>query len=115
MDSIIVRCSPIFTQLVTLAHSEHSAATSLARSITSSLSSRYLVVSLLDLRVRTPRRSTPLHIRRMIFLGFGDSDGGSGVCVDCRLGVFEGWSGELVVGPVDVVVDVDWVSGITEG
>ena len=98
---------------MTLAHSEHSAATSLARLITSSLSSRYLVWSVLDLRIRTPRRSTPLHIRRMIFWGFGDLDGGSWVCVACRSGVFDGW--KVVVGLVDVVVDVDWISGITEG
>ena len=49
----------------------------------------------------------------MIFLGFGDSDGGSGVCVACRSDVFDGW--KVGVGLVDVVVDVDWASGITEG
>ena len=37
------------------------------------------------------------------------------VCVGCWSGVSEGWNEELVAGLVVVVVDVDWVSGITEG
>ena len=72
--------------------------------ITSSLSSRYLVVSAVYVRIRVPKRSTPLHIRRMVFSG---RNSGTGVSV--------GWNVESVAGLVVVVVDVDWVPGITEG
>ena len=63
-------------------------------------------------RIRVPRRSTPLHIRRMVFSG---RNGGTDVCVGCRSGVSVGWNVESVAGLVVVVVDVDWVPGITEG